>query len=135
MIAQEMMSNVKARRAVVEGTSSHNRRNHKGRDRSSFWAPLVREATEETPVDGVSVMKNPMLGRRSLVYPKVCVATWVQTVNTPVGFRAEVSQLHRSRARSWRRYIMVQKEGGATWQVPARLEGAVEDSGAVPPYG
>ena len=32
---------------------------------------LVLEATEETPVDGVSVMKNPMQGRRSLVFPKV----------------------------------------------------------------
>ena len=33
--------------------------------------PLVLEATEETPVDGVSVMKNPMLGSRSLVFAKV----------------------------------------------------------------
>ena len=32
---------------------------------------LDREATKETPVDGVSVMKNPMLGRRSLVFPKL----------------------------------------------------------------
>ena len=32
---------------------------------------LVREATEENPVDSVSVMKNPMLGRRSLAFPTV----------------------------------------------------------------
>ena len=32
---------------------------------------LDREATKETPLDGVSVMGNRMLGRRSLVFPKV----------------------------------------------------------------
>ena len=32
---------------------------------------LYREATNETPVDGVSVVVNLMLGRRSLVFQKV----------------------------------------------------------------
>ena len=32
---------------------------------------LDREATKETPVDGFSAAKNPMLGRRSLVFLKV----------------------------------------------------------------
>ena len=32
---------------------------------------LDREATKENPLDGVSVMGNPMLGRRSLMSPKV----------------------------------------------------------------
>ena len=38
------------------------------------------------------------------------MAIWVQTVNTPDGFRAEVSQRHRGRARSWRRELLVQNE-------------------------
>ena len=32
---------------------------------------LDREATKETPFDGVSVMGNPMLGRRTLVSSRV----------------------------------------------------------------
>ena len=63
------------------------------------------------------------------------MATSTQTVNTPDGFRAEVSQLHCGRARSWRRELLVQKGGDDTWKVPAWLEGVFEDSGAVPPYG
>ena len=37
------------------------------------------------------------------------MATWVQTVNTPDGFRAEVSQGPRGRARYWHRELVVQK--------------------------
>ena len=56
---------------VVECTSSQQPAQPQREGQFVLPDTRVREATKETPVDGVSDMKNPMPGRRSLVFPKV----------------------------------------------------------------
>ena len=56
---------------AVEGTSSQQPVQPLSWGQVVLLGTLDHPATEETPVDGVSVMNNPMQGRRSLVFPKV----------------------------------------------------------------
>ena len=79
-------------------------------------------------------MKNPMQGRRSLVFPKVwqpgADCKYTHMVFGPKSPSGTAVELDPSVGSFWSR-----KGVGDTWQVPARLGGVVEDSGAVPPYG
>ena len=56
---------------VVESTLSQQPPQPQREGQVFLLGTLDREATKETPLDGVSVMVNLMLGRRSLVSPKV----------------------------------------------------------------
>ena len=56
---------------MVEGTSSQQPVQPQRWEQVVLLGTLVLGATEETLVDGISVMKNPMQGRRSIVFPKV----------------------------------------------------------------
>ena len=56
---------------VVEGTSTLQPAYPLRWGQVVLLGTLDHLATEETPVDGVSVIKNPVQGRRSLVCPKV----------------------------------------------------------------
>ena len=56
---------------MVEGTLNQQPGQPQKEEQIVLLGTLDREETKETPLDGVSVMGNPMLGRRSLVSPKV----------------------------------------------------------------
>ena len=56
---------------VVEGTLSQQPAQPQREGQVVLLGTLYRGSTKETPLDGVSGMGNPMLGKRSLVSPKV----------------------------------------------------------------
>ena len=57
--------------SVVEGTLSQQPARPRMERQVVLLSTLDREATKETPSDSISVMGNPMPGRRSLASPKV----------------------------------------------------------------
>ena len=56
---------------VVGGTLSQQTAQPQREGEVVLLGTLDREATKKTTLDGVSVMGNPMLGRRTLLSPKV----------------------------------------------------------------